>query len=291
MSALFGPAGNCDSFNQQYKGTIHAPRWLRELGLDCYEYQCGRGVNLGEDTARNIGAAAAEQGILMSLHSPYFINLSSRDPERVEKNLRYIEESCRAADRMGGDRVVVHCGGLTGMTRQEALENTIENLSLALQRLEEQGLSRVRLCIETMGKVNVLGDAEEVFAICRSDARLLPCIDYGHLNARSQGGLSLPGALGALLDGMAAALGEERAAVHHAHFSKIEYSKGGEVKHLTFEDTQYGPEFSPLAEELVRRGWSPRIICESAGTQAEDAMEMKRMYQAAAAAAERKGSL
>ena len=281
MKPLFGPAGNCDSFNRAYKGTVHAPRWLRELGLDCYEYQCGRGVNLGEDTARRIGAAAAEHGIQMSLHSPYFINLSSREPERVEKNLRYIAESCRAIDWMGGDRVVVHCGGLTGMTRQEALENTVANLAQALQMLEEQGLAHIRLCIETMGKLNVLGDAEEVFAICESDARLLPCIDYGHLNARTQGGMNSREAMRALLDRMAAVLGEERAAAHHAHFSKIEYSKGGEVKHLTFEDTEYGPEFAPLAEELSLRGWKPRIICESAGTQAEDALEMKRIYQAA----------
>lgn len=281
MKPLFGPAGNCDSFNRAYKGTVHAPRWLRELGLDCYEYQCGRGVNLGEDTARRIGAAAAEHGIQMSLHSPYFINLSSREPERVEKNLRYIAESCRAIDWMGGDRVVVHCGGLTGMTRQEALENTVANLAQALQMLEDQGLAHIRLCIETMGKLNVLGDAEEVFAICESDARLLPCIDYGHLNARTQGGMNSREAMRALLDRMAAVLGEERAAAHHAHFSKIEYSKGGEVKHLTFEDAEYGPEFAPLAEELALRGWSPRIICESAGTQAEDALEMKRIYQAA----------
>ena len=281
MMPLFGPAGNCDRFNAAYKGTVHAPRWLRELGLDCYEYQCGRGVNLSEDTARRIGAAAAEYGIRMSLHSPYFINLSSCEPERVEKNLRYIETACRAADWMGGDRVVVHCGGLTGMSREEALRNTVENLTLALQRLEEQGLGHITLCIETMGKLNVLGDAEEVFAICQSDARLLPCIDYGHLNARSQGGMNSREAVRALLDRMAETLGEDRAAKHHAHFSKIEYSKGGEVKHLTFEDTEYGPEFSHLAEELVHRGWNPRIICESAGTQAEDALEMKRIYQAA----------
>ena len=281
MSALFGPAGNCDSFNLAYKGTVHAPAWLRGLGLNCYEYQCGRGVNLSEDTARRIGAAAAEHGIKMSLHSPYFINLSSREPERVEKSLRYIEQSCCAADWMGGDRVVVHCGGLSGLTREEALENTILNLALALQRLEEQGLGHVRLCVETMGKLNVLGDANEVFTICQSDGRLLPCIDFGHLNARSQGGMNSQEAMCALLDQMEAAIGSARAAQFHAHFSKIEYSKGGEVKHLTFEDTIYGPEFSPLAEEIVRRNWSPRIICESAGTQAEDALQMKQMYQKA----------
>lgn len=281
MSALFGPGGNSDSFNKAYKGTVHAPAWLKELGLDCYEYQCGRGVNLGEDTARNIGAAAAEQGIVMSMHSPYFINLSSREPERVEKNISYLIQSCRVIDWMGGDRVVVHCGGLSGLTREEALENTIANLALALEQLEAQGLGHIRLCIETMGKLNVLGDAEEVFAICQSDERLLPCIDFGHLNARTQGQLNSREAFCALLDRMEATIGAERAAQFHGHFSKIEYSKGGEVKHLTFEDTVYGPEFSPLAAEVVRRGWEPRIICESAGTQAEDALQMKQMYQTA----------
>ena len=62
---LFGPAGNSDSFTTAYKGSVHAPKWLKELGLDCYEYQCGRGVNIGEDTARSIGAQAAEGGLVM----------------------------------------------------------------------------------------------------------------------------------------------------------------------------------------------------------------------------------
>ena len=60
MSAIFGPAGNAESF--PYKSSADAPRWLAELGLDCYEYQCGKGVNVREETARNIGAAAVAAG-------------------------------------------------------------------------------------------------------------------------------------------------------------------------------------------------------------------------------------
>ena len=70
MTPLFGPAGNCDSFTKQYTSSVHAPAWLRDMGLDCYEYQCGRGVNVGEDTARAIGLAAQEAGIVLSLHAP-----------------------------------------------------------------------------------------------------------------------------------------------------------------------------------------------------------------------------
>ncbi len=78
------------------------------------------------------------------------------------------------------------------------------------------------------------------------------------------------------------ALGRDRADHFHAHFSKIEYTGGGEKRHLTFEDQQFGPEFAPLAEVLAQRGAAPTIICESAGTQSKDALEMKRLYQKAA---------
>lgn len=279
---LFGPAGNSDSFTRQYKSSVHAPAWLKAQGLDCYEYQCGRGIHIGEDTARAIGDAARASGIITSLHAPYFINLSGADDARVEKNVEYIVSAARVCRWLGGDRIVVHCGGLSGMEREQAMEHTLYNLRQALAALEQAGLDDVRICVETMGKVNVLGDAEEVIRICRTDARLLPCIDFGHLNARTLGQLSTRAQLSALLDALWDGIGAERATQFHAHFSKIEYSRGGEVRHLTFDDTQYGPEFAPLAVLLAERKLSPRIICESAGTQSEDACTMKALYLQAA---------
>lgn len=278
MHPLFGPAGNCDAFNKAYKGSIHAPCYLREMGLDCYEYQCGRGVNVSEDTARAIGAAARDEGIIMSLHAPYFINLSGVTDERMEKNVGYILSSARACRWLGADRMVVHCGGLSGMEREEALEHTLLNLREALRALEQEGLDDVRMCVETMGKINVLGDGDEVCRICRMDERLLPCIDFGHLNARTLGHMSTRDEISALLDTLWNTLGAERATRFHAHFSKIEYGKGGEVRHLTFADSDYGPDFAPLGRLLAERGLAPRIICESAGAQAEDALTMKQIY-------------
>lgn len=275
---LFGPAGNSDSFLRVYKGSVCAPAWLRTKGLDCYEYQCGRGVHLGEATARAIGEAAADSGIAMSLHAPYFINLSGDAPERVEKNIEYILQSARVCDWMGGDRIVVHCGGLSGMTRQEAAAHTGACLDRALDALEDAGLAGVTVCLETMGKCNVFGDADEVLEICRTRPRLLPCVDLGHLNARSQGQMRTPQELAALFDRMEQALGA-RAKRTHFHFSHIEYGRGGEVRHLTLEDTQYGPDFAPVAELLAQRGFEGRVICESAGTQAEDAAVLRAQYE------------
>ena len=278
MSAIFGPAGNAESF--PYKSSADAPRWLAELGLDCYEYQCGKGVNVREETARNIGAAAVAAGIRLSLHAPYFINLANPDPESLQKTIGYITAACQAADWMGAGRVVIHSGALMKRTRREALDIALRSLKAVIAACDDAGYGHIALCPETMGKINQLGDLTEVLELCEVDERLVPCVDFGHLYARSLGELNGADACKAMLDEMADALGEARASRFHSHFSKIAFTpKGGEQKHLRFSDQGWGPEFRPLAEEIARRGWSPTLICESSGTQSEDALTMKAIYQ------------
>lgn len=145
--------------------------------------------------------------------------------------------------------------------------------------MDEQNLGHIHLCPETMGKVNQLGTLEEVLELCLIDERLIPCIDFGHLNARTFGKLNSFEAVKEVFDKMEDKLGTSRMSQFHSHFSKIEYTlKGGEKCHLTFADTVYGPQFEPVAEMIVRKNASPTIICESAGTQAEDALTMKQIY-------------
>lgn len=279
MSALFGPAGNAESF--PYKSSADAPRWLREIGLDCYEYQCGKGVNVGEETARKIGLAAAEQGIRLSLHAPYFINLANPDPDSLQKTIGYITSACLAADRMGAGRVVIHSGALMKRSRREALDIALRSLREVLLACDDAGFAHMTLCPETMGKINQLGDLDEVLDMCTLDERLIPCVDFGHLYARSLGADQGAEACERMLDRMEEVLGEERASRFHSHFSHIEFTPGGGEKcHRTFaDDGGYGPDWTPLAAAVARRGWSPTFICESAGTQAEDALEMKRVYE------------
>jgi deoxyribonuclease-4 len=175
--------------------------------------------------------------------------------------------------------VVVHTGAAGGgIDRGEAAKAALDTLREALSRLDEAGLGRVTLCPETMGKINQLGTLEEVLAICREEERLLPCVDFGHLYARSHGEMNTPEAFAAALDALENALGLERARVFHIHFSKIVYSKGGEVKHLTLADTAFGPDFAPLAALMWERRYTPTVICESAGTQAEDAAALRAAF-------------
>lgn len=280
MSAKFGPAGNSESFAlMKYKSSLDVPEYIERMGLDAYEYQCGRGVNIGLDKAAELGLRAKEKNIALSLHAPYYISMSSVEPEKRDNSVNYILQSARAVNAMGGERIIVHTGSCGKISREEALSLATHTMKKAVSALDSEGLSNIRICPETMGKINQLGTLDEVLELCLVDERLIPCIDFGHLNARTMGGLSTFQDFSEVFDKIEDKLGLSRLREFHSHFSKIEYTTGGEKKHLTFEDTVYGPNFEPVVELILKKNCSPTIICESAGTQAEDAKKMKDYYE------------
>ena len=280
MAAKFGPAGTGDDFKAKgFKSSLQVPSYLVNIGLDHFEYQCGRGVNIGLDKAAELGKIAKENGITISLHAPYYISMSSVEEEKRLNSVNYILASARAVNAMGGNRIIVHTGSCGKITREHALELAKDTMKLAINALDEEGLSNIHICPETMGKVNQLGTLHEVLELCKLDERLLPCIDFGHLNARTLGASNSKEAFEKILNTVENELGESRLKEFHSHFSKIEYSAGGEKKHLTFEDTVFGPNFEPVIELILKKNCSPTIICESAGTQAEDAKTMKDYYE------------
>lgn len=275
----FGPAGNSESFSKMgYKNSIDVPEYIVKMGLDCYEYQCGRGVNIGEEKARLLGEKAAKAGITLSLHAPYYISMSSTEGEKRDNSVNYILASARAVNAMGGDRIVVHTGSCGKISRSDALDFALDTMRKAIAALDGEGLSNIHICPETMGKVNQLGTLEEVLELCLLDERLIPCIDFGHLNARDMGALKSFADYENIFLKIKDKLGTDRLKSFHSHFSKIEYTTGGEKRHLTFEDTVYGPDYQPVMELTCKYGCNPVFICESAGTQAEDAKQMKNYY-------------
>ena len=278
MSAIFGPAGNSEKFyEEKYKSTLQAMKWVADYGLDAYEYSGGNGITGGEKTFTEIGKAAAEQGIRLSLHAPYFISLSSADPEIQAKSLGHIIKSLEAASWLGAGIIVVHPGG-AGKDRTAAYGI----MRGALGRIEaelEGKYGGIKIALETMGKKGQLGTLEEVVECCAGSSRYVPAVDFGHMNAREGGGIfATRGDYYRVFEYIGEKLGEEYAEHLHCHFSKIAFTSGGEKKHLTFADEEYGPPFEPFMEMLAEHKFSPAVICESDGTMAEDALAMKLYY-------------
>ena len=279
--ALFGPAGLADSFKTKgYKKSIQVADYLSEFDLTAFEYQAGRGVKIGTDRAKQLGSVLADKNIQVSIHAPYFISMSSLEEEKRLNSVNYILQSAAALDAMGGRRIIFHSGSCGKITRQEALAKAMDTMGLIVQAMDDNGFGHMTLCPETMGKVNQLGSLDEVLALCSVDKRILPCIDFGHLNARDGGIIKGKDDYLRIIDRMAEKLKDDRFMYFHSHFSKIEYTTGGEKRHLTFRDNVWGPEFEPLMDVVYENNLSPVFICESAGTQTEDAQTMKLYYEA-----------
>jgi len=278
----FGPSGNSSKFYEDgYKHSYQMPEWLRNMGLNAYEYQCNKGTKIRKETAEKIGEEARKAGIRLSIHAPYYINMAAEDETKREKSVQYILDTCRVAKWMGADRIVIHPGSVGKFSREEAMMKALPVLAETILRADEEGFSDITMCPEVLGKINNLGSLDEVITMCSLDERLIPCIDFGHIHARTLGSLKDADDFRAIFDRIENSLGSERARKLHIHFSRIEFTQAGEKKHHTMDDTEYGPDFEILARVLLERKTEPVIICESRDRMAEDAVILKKIYEKA----------
>ncbi len=275
----FGPSGNSESFYAEgFLHTEEAAEFVKNRGLDCFEYSFGRGVRMTEAKAVSIGEAFSASGIEISAHAPYFINFANPDDEMAAKSYGYVLDTAKALKAMGGKRVVFHPAAQGKASREEAVALTEKRLEILREYIYLNDMQDMLFCPETMGKLAQIGTVEEIVRFCKIDPVFVPCVDFGHINAREQGSLKTVDDYKSRLSYMIDELGMEKMQKLHVHFSKIMYSAKGEIKHLTFEDEIYGPNFYPLAVALKDLGLNPYIVSESAGKQVEEAEEMKRIY-------------
>ena len=283
---LFGPSGHSESYAAEgLTSTADMPRWISARGLDIFEYSFGRGVRVSTATAAAIGEKCDEYGIEMSVHAPYFINFASPEPEKAQNSVNYILSSLKVLKAFGGERCVFHAGAQGQDSREAAFARTKDMFARTLELIaEEPDYADLIVCPETMGKQAQIGTVEEVIELCKLGDNVYPCVDFGHINALYGGSLKsardFEDVVKKLLDG----LGEKKTKNMQVHFSKIQYGAKGEIRHLTFADDVYGPEFEPFAEIIVKYGLPPHILSESAGTQAEDSAAMRDIWLRASGA-------
>ncbi len=230
---------------------------------------------MSDSTANKIKDEFNKYDIAISAHAPYYTNFANPDPEMIDKSIMYITQSIDAVKRMGGARVVFHPASCGKTPREEAVRRAKDNITMMMSRLEGEFL----LAAETMGKLAQIGTAEEIIDFCTVDSRLIPCFDFGHINSYMRGGLKGKDDYKRIIDLCGERLGDKKTKNMHIHFSKIMYGASGEIKHLTFADDKFGPEYQPLAELIDEYALTPYIVCESNGTMAEDALFMKNCHK------------
>ena len=267
----FGPAGNPLGYRGE---TVSVCNYIRKKGLDAYEYQATYGVRISKQSALKLKKNSKKNDVIISMHAPYYINLSSNKDDVIERSIQRLIQSAKAAEWMNAYRIVFHPGFYTKYTPTEAMMKLHSAINVLNEKLESMGVSNYTFAPETTGKKSQLGSLEEIIEICRTHENFTPTIDFAHLHARSGGGIKSKEDYGIIFEKLEEGLGLKSL---HSHFTNIEFTDKGERRHHALFEYSYGPPLEPLLEEIAERGWNVTVICETPRLD-EDALLMKKAY-------------
>ncbi len=270
----FGTVGLPISTPKKPGGSVGAILRLKELGLDALELGWVRAVRVTEETCRLIHDCGQEQGVVISVHAPYFINLNATDEEWVNSRKRLMDAALYG-NLAGATDIIFHPGSYFGKEPVEVLPVAIQRLRGCVEELKSSA-NPVTLRPETMGKSAMLGSLEDTLAIARELPDILPCIDFAHLHARpGDGSINTYEEFSRILELYGKALGEKALSKLHIHLSGIEYSDKGERKHLPVQESDLNLE--GLFKALNAFHCQGRILCESPIME-DDAIYMKNLW-------------
>lgn len=276
MPLLFGTAGvPLSSKDRSSEGGV---RRVRELNLEAMELEFVQGVRMGEEKAKKVRAVAQEANIALSCHAPYYINLNSREPEKIAASRERIIQTSRIARILGVRSVVFHPAFKHDDPEEVVLRRVIKELSLVREILSAEG-NEVMLRPETTGKGTQLGDLAETIQIAKEIPGVLPCIDFGHLHARTNGRYNTYDEFCEILEQTAEELGDRWVKNVHFHVSGIEYGIKGEKRHLALRESDL--RYEELMKACLSFGVEGLAISESPILE-EDALLLQQTYRALA---------
>ncbi len=270
---LFGTAGIPHS--TKIKSTQSGIERIAELGLGCMEMEFVQGVRMSEAGAHLVAETAAEAGVKLSAHAPYFINFNSHELEKIRASQKRVLQTARIAWLCGAGSIVFHAAFYLGDPPEKVYNTVKKYLSETLIQLKEENNS---VCIrpETAGKVSQFGTVEEILNLCTEVEGLAPCMDFAHWHART-GGFNSYREFALILLQVKEKLGRVALDNMHIHVSGIAYGGKGERKHLNLEESDF--QYAELLEALKDYDVKGIVICESPNLE-EDALLLQATYNA-----------
>ncbi len=268
---LFGTGGTPHS--SRTNTTIDGIRRIAELGLGCMEIEFVQGVRMGEAGARLVAEIAAGEGVKLSAHAPYFINLNAHEPEKIKASQGRVLQTARIALLCHAESVVFHAAFYLGDLPGEAYNNVKKYLGEIMHQLKQEN-NRVWIRPEIMGKPSQFGNLEEILDLCVELEGIAPCIDFAHWHARTGGFSSYP-EFASILQQVKERLGRAALDNMHIHLSGIAYGKKGEIKHLNLKESDF--HYAELLQVLKDDDAKGMVICESPNLE-EDALLLQETY-------------
>ena len=275
LSFQFGTVGSPIGTPKKPGGSVGAIEFSKSIGLNTFELGWVQSVRVTEATCALIKQAASDQGVTLSVHAPYFINLNALDDE-WPKSRKRLMDAAHYGNLAGATDIIFHPGSYFGNDPTEVLKLAIPRLKGCVDELRKAG-NPVTIRPETMGKSAMLGSFEDTLEMSKAIKGVLPCLDFAHLHARpGDGTMNTVKEWTRVLDAYQSTLGKEALKNLHIHLSGIEYGPKGEKNHLPVDESDLKLKF--LFSVLKEFGCAGRILCESPIME-EDALNMKKAWK------------
>lgn len=269
---LFGTAGI--PICARGKGIADGIREVKRLGLEAMEVEFVRGVRMDEATAKRAREAAQEAGVALTVHAPYYINLSSQDSGKARASVERILAAARKCRELGGRSVTFHAAFYQGRDREEIFQTVAGSLREILAVLGKEG-NKVRIKPELTGKPSQWGSLDELIRLGRAVKGIRPCIDFSHFIARDSGANNNYEGFRDALFSVKKGLGATALSDLHLHVSGIKWTDKGEKRHVMLKQSRL--QWKALLRALVDLDGSGIMICESPVME-KDALRLKREY-------------
>lgn len=255
---------------KSYAGAFES---LKQLNLDGLEAEFVHGVRINTDSAAVV-KEAVKSGFTITCHGPYYINLNAKEPDKIEASVGRILDTARAAKLMDAYSITYHAAFYMGNDKNIVFERVAKQTETIMKTLKEED-NDVWVRPETTGKPTQWGDLDEIVRLSKVFDKVLPCVDFAHLHARSNGGYNTYDDFCKIFEFIGDELGDIALENFHAHIAGIEYSAKGEKKHLILEESDMN--YKDLLKAFKKFDIKGVIVCESPNIE-EDAKLLKEYY-------------
>ena len=268
---LFGTAG----IPLGAKGTTaDGIRHVRKLGLDAFELEFVRSINISKEKAPLIKKTAEESNVILTCHAPYYINLNSSEIDKVEASIGRILNSARILNLCGGYSVCFHAGFYMGQEPKKAYDAVKNNLKEISSTLKKEG-NNIWIRPETTGKETQFGNVDEILQLSQELDNVMPCVDFAHFHARTNGKYNTYNEFVSILEAIEKKLGKKGLENMHIHITGIAYGPKGEKNHLNLEESDL--KYQELLKALKDFNAKGVVISESPNIEG-DALLMQKIY-------------
>ncbi|MDP6642076.1 MAG: TIM barrel protein [Candidatus Nanoarchaeia archaeon] len=270
-SLLFGTAGKPISTKGD---TVEGVNNVRRLGLDCMELEFVHSINITKEKAPLVNEAVKKNNIMLSCHAPFYINLNSEDKKKYHASISYITKSAKITSLCGGWSICFHAGFYQKQDPEKVYQKIREGVKEIVKGVKEVD-DKIWIRPEISGKKYQFGDLNELIKLSQDIDQVMPCVDFSHLYARTNGKNNTKQEFSQILEDIEKGLGKVALNNMHIHISGIEYGEKGEKHHLILKESKFN--YRDLLKTLKEFKVKGVVICESPNIE-KDALLMKKIY-------------